>query len=97
MGQYYGSPFKGLRGVMQSDLLYLTTLNMLVDVLIQHWVMLVAGYHARKEVLGGAVHNLATLFCVDDNILASPRPYRLQYYLYILVGIFNRVVLRKKL
>ena len=40
---YYSTPFKGHLGVTHGDPLYPTIFNMLVDVVICHWVTLVAG------------------------------------------------------
>ena len=36
--EYYGSPFKGQRGVTQGDPLYPTISNMVVDAVLQNWV-----------------------------------------------------------
>ena len=43
MGSYYGTPFKGHRGVTQGDSLYHTIFNMVTDTVICHWVTMVAG------------------------------------------------------
>ena len=36
-GGYYGSPFRGERGVTQGDPLSPTILNVVVDVVVCHW------------------------------------------------------------
>ena len=45
--RYYGTQFKGHRGVTQVDPLYSTIFNMVVDTLICHWVTLVSGVEIR--------------------------------------------------
>ena len=37
-GGYYGTAFRGERGVMQGDPLSPTIFNVVVDVVVQHWV-----------------------------------------------------------
>ena len=37
-GGYYGTDFKGERGVTQGDPLYPTIFNVVVDVVVRHWV-----------------------------------------------------------
>ena len=38
-GGYYGAGFKGDRGVMQGDPLYPTIFTVVVDAVVQHWVV----------------------------------------------------------
>ena len=42
-GGYYGAEFKGFRGVKQEDSLPPTIFNVVVDAVLWHWVLLVAG------------------------------------------------------
>ena len=42
-GPYYSAPFNGSRGVTQGDLLPPNIFNMVVDVVILHWVVVVFG------------------------------------------------------
>ena len=37
-GSYYGEAFKGAQGVMQVDPLSPTIFNVMVDVVVRHWV-----------------------------------------------------------
>ena len=92
-GRYYGNPSAGSRGVTQSELISLTILNMVVDVVIRHWEMVVAGEDAVPEGFCREVQKLASLFYVDESLLASPHPDRLQEALNILPGLFYRIVL----
>ena len=39
-GGYYGNGFKGARGVTQGDPLSYTIFNVVVDVVVHHWVTL---------------------------------------------------------
>ena len=39
-GQYYGTGFKGARGVTQGDPLSPTIFNVVVDVVVRHWLLL---------------------------------------------------------
>ena len=49
-GGYYGAAFMGARGVMQGDPLFPTIFNMLVDVVVCHWVsVMVEGAEERGE------------------------------------------------
>ena len=41
-GHYYGAPFKVSRGVTQFNPLFTTIFNILMYVVILHWVMVVA-------------------------------------------------------
>ena len=96
-GHYYGAPFAGSRGVTQSELISPTILNMVVDVVIRHWEMVVAGEDAVPEGFCREVQKLASLFYADDSLRASLHPDRLQEALNILTGLFYRVVLLTKM
>ena len=52
-GRYYGSPFKGSRGVTQVNLLSPTIFNMVVDLVILHWEMWLLGRERLHTGLGG--------------------------------------------
>ena len=39
-GEYFGTGFKGARGVTQGDPLSPTILNVVVDAVVRHWLML---------------------------------------------------------
>ena len=49
-GGYYGAAFKGDQGVTQGDLLSPTIFNVVVDVVVSHWVtVMVEGAEERGE------------------------------------------------
>ena len=59
MGRYYVTPFKCHRGITKGDPIYPTIFNMVVDVVICHWVMLVVGKDARPDGFGREVQWMA--------------------------------------
>ena len=52
---YYGSRFKGFQGVTQGYPLSPTIFNVVVDAMIQHWLVVVAEADARANGLGRVV------------------------------------------
>ena len=65
---------------------------MVLDTLIQHWVVLVAGEEAVPDGFGRDVQWITMLFHADDGILSSLRLARLHEALDVLMGLFERVV-----
>ena len=90
-GGYYRTAFKGEGGVTQGDPISPTIFNVVVDVLVRHWV---AGFIADAEEwgkLGNEGRHQAALFYADDGMVASSDPQWLQGALNTLVGLFDRV------
>ena len=85
------SLLKDYQGVIQRDPIPPTIFNMFVDAVIWHWVMLVAGEEAGPEGFGQEVQWIAVLFYVDDGLLDSSRPARIQAALDVLAGLFDWV------
>ena len=54
-----GSPFKGYQGISQGDPLYPTLLNLVVDAVVRHWLIIVEEYKAVPVVLGRLIHRMA--------------------------------------
>ena len=54
-GGYYGTLFKGYRGVTQGDPLFPTILNVFMESVICHWVMVVVATEADAEELGVSI------------------------------------------
>ena len=94
VGRYCGSLFKDSRRVIEGYSLYLTISNIVVDVVILHWEAVVFREDAGPEGFGREVKNMYALFCVNDGLIVSPQPVRLQEALDALAGISERVNLR---
>ena len=93
-GGYYGTAFKGERGVTQSDLLSPTIFNVVVDAVVRHWATgVIADAEARGELRKEGRHQ-AELFYADDGMIASSDPRWLQGAFNTLAGLFDRVGLR---
>ena len=94
-GGYYGTSFKGERGVTQGDPLSPTIFNLVVDVLVRHWVTgVIADAEERGELGNMGRHQVALLYA-DDGMVASYYPHWLQGDFNTLVGLFGRVGLQK--
>ena len=52
-GGYYGTGFKGERGVTQGDPLSPTIFNVVVDVVVRHWVTLAVEEEETRGIGGG--------------------------------------------
>ena len=68
-GGYYGTAFRGERGVTQGDPLPPTIFNVVVDAVVRHWV---TGFLAESEVrgeLGQEGSHRAALFYADNGMV----------------------------
>ena len=52
-GGYYGTSFKGERGVTQGDPLSPTLFNVVVDAVVRHWLEGLQAEHKEQEAEGG--------------------------------------------
>ena len=96
-GRYYGTAFRGARGVTQGDPIYTTIFNVVVYAVVIHWVtVMIEGVEERGE-RGQEGRYEVTLLYADDGIFASSDPRWIQGSFNILVGLFDRVGLRKNL
>ena len=93
-GGYYGTAFKGARGVTQGNPLSPTIFNVLVDVVFCHWVTLAVEDAEKRGERGKEGRHQAALLYVDDGMVASSDPRWLQWAFNALVGLFERVGLR---
>ena len=66
---------------------------MVVDALICHWFTLVEGEEVGLDGFGRAVQWLVAFFYADDGHLSLTGPSHIQAALYVLTGLFIRVVL----
>ena len=70
-GGYYGTEFQGARGVTQGDLLSPTVFDVLVDVVVRHWVKLVVEGVEEWGEQGQEGRHQAALFYANDDMVAS--------------------------
>ena len=61
-GGYYGEAFKGARGVTQGDPLSPTILNVVVDVVVRHWVTMALNKADKRGERGNEGRHQAALF-----------------------------------
>ena len=70
-GGYYGTGFKGARGVTQGDPLLPTIFNVVMDAVVCHWVTLVV---EEAEKRGKEGRHQAALFYADNGMVALSNP-----------------------
>ena len=92
-GGYYGTDFKGARGVTQGDPLSPTIFNVVVDAVVRHWLEVLKNANDEKGATGGG--HLSAVFYADDGIVGASDPAWLQGAFSALVAIFDRVGLQK--
>ena len=93
-GGYYGTAFGGERGVTQGDPLSLTIFNVVVDVVVWHWVNGVMEEAEARGEMGREGRHQAAIFYADNGMVVSSDPARLQGAFTSLVSLFDRVGLR---
>ena len=95
VGGYYGTDFKGGRGVTQGDPLCPTILNVVVDAVVCHWVTgIIADAEERGNLGKEGRHHVALLYA-DDVMVALSDPQWLHSAFNTLVGLFDKVGLQK--
>ena len=73
-GGYYGAAFKGSRGVTQGNPLSLTIFNVVVDVVVGHWMTVtVEVAEVRGDYVQEGRHQNSLLYA-DDGMVASSDP-----------------------
>ena len=88
VGGYCGAAFKGDRGATQGDPLSPTTFNVMVDVVVWHWLdVTVEG----AEDIGQEGRHQNSLFYADNGMVALLDLRCLQGAFSTLVGLFDRV------
>ena len=92
---YYGTVFGGERGVTQGDTLSPTIFNVVVDAVVRHWIHGVVEKAEARWETGREGRHQAALFYSDDGMVALSDPAWLQGAFTALVGLFDRVGLRK--
>ena len=93
-GGYYRAGFKGDLGVTQGDLLSPNRFNVVVDVVVWHWVtVMVEGAEERGECVKEGRHHNSLLYA-DNGMVALSDLRWLQGAFSTLVGLFDEVGLR---
>ena len=90
-GGYYGTGFKGGRGVTQGDPLSPTIFNVVVYAVVYHWVTLLVTEAETRGESGREGRHQSALFYADDGMVALSDPQWLQWAFTKLVGLFDRV------
>ena len=94
-GGYYGTALQGACGLTQGNPIFPTIFNLVVDAVVRHWVTGViadAEERVRQEKAG---RHQPDLFYADNGMVALYYPCWLQGDFNTLVGLFDRVGLRK--
>ena len=73
-GRYYGTDFRGERGVTQGDPCTHTIFNVVVDAVVRHWVTGVLEELEARGDLGQEGRHQAALFYADDGMFALSEP-----------------------
>ena len=95
VGGYYRTAFQGVHMVTQGDPLSPIIFNVVVDVVVRNWVTVAIAGAKEQNERGQEGRHKADLFYADDGMVASSDPRWLQGAFNTLVGLFDRVVLRK--
>ena len=93
-GGYYGTGFKGERGVTKGDPLSPIIFNVVVDEVVCHWVTLEVQEAETQGERGREGRHQADLFYADYGMVAPSDPRWLQWAFTTLVGLFDRVGLK---
>ena len=88
---YFGTGFKGERGVTQGNPLSPTILNVVVDAVVRNCVTLAVEEAEKRGERGWEGRHQATLFYADNGMVVSSDPCWLQWAFNTLVGLFDHV------
>ena len=94
-GGYYGSDFRGSRGVTKRDLLSTTIFNVVAYAVVRHWVKVTVESAEEKSGRGQEGRHQNAFFYLDDGMVMSLDPRWLQGAFSTLLGLFDRVGLKK--
>ena len=71
-GGYYGTAFKGARGVTQGDPLSPTIFNVVVDVVVRNWLEGLQNAKEEKGATGGG--HFSVVLYADDGMVGASDP-----------------------
>ena len=94
LGGYYGLEFKGSIGEMKGEPLSPIIINVVVDVVVRHWVTVIVESAEERNGRGQEVRHQNSLFYADDVMVVSSCPRWLQGSFNTLLGLLNRVGLK---
>ena len=96
LGSHCGPAFQIHWGVTQGYPLSPTIFNVVVGACIRDWVVVVGGggQEGARKGLTVSIQTLLALFCVNDELVASPESASLQGVFDALTGLFDRLGLR---
>ena len=94
VGGYYESAFKGASSTTQGDPLSPTIFNVVVDVVVRHWVIVMVEIAEEQSGRRKEGRYKNSLFYMDDGMVALSDRRWLQGDFSTLVGLFDRVVLK---
>ena len=89
MGGYYEADFRGFGGVTQGDPLSLIILDVVMEAVMNHCILLVAGGAGGKGRCGMEVLHCTEFFYAYNRLVASTYPVWLQGEFYTLTGLFG--------
>ena len=93
-GGYYREGFKRFQGVTQGDPISPTIFNVVVDVVVRHWVTMALSEAEKRGGRGGEGRHQAALLYAEDGMISSSNPRWIQWAFNSLVSLFERVGLR---
>ena len=94
VGVEYKLAFQGFRGAMQEDPLSPTIFNVVIDVVVRHWLDLMVGSADKQSRHRQEVRHQNALFYADDGMVATSDPRWLQGKFSTLVGLSDKVSLK---
>ena len=92
--RYYRAPFKGFRGLTQGGPLLPNLLNIVVDAVFRHWLMILAEEKTGPRVFDHTVQHISELFYSDNRIIVSTQWECIQWEFDVMTGIFEWVGLK---
>ena len=94
-GGYYGASFQVFQGLTQGYPMSRTSINVVVDAVMRHWISLVAGVAGGQDRwVREAIHCNDFLYS-GDGLAASTDQVRLQGESDTLTGLFDRLGIRE--
>ena len=81
--------------LISSQVIYSSPLNILVDVVIRHWLNVLAEEASGSEGFDHPVQHMDSLFYSDDGLIVSTQTEWIKLEFYVLMGIFEHLGMNK--